>query len=154
MGSFESGSKISRHSCIHREKYSSAARTASPPIPPPPPPPPTKVMQLLLLTLFCQTLVTSGVDVTKMLFMTGVDTPVAGIEGCRVTRCGYTGEDGYEVRYSIRPPSSAPSLSRVCRMGKKQQQRSSFLECAATGSCLVRYTCLRYCTTDADARPK
>lgn len=38
-----------------------------------------------------------GVDVTKMLFMTGVDTTVAGIEGCRVTRCGYTGEDGYEV---------------------------------------------------------
>lgn len=41
----------------------------------------------------------SGVDVTKMLFMTGVDTSVGGMEGCRVTRCGYTGEDGYEVRY-------------------------------------------------------
>lgn len=40
-----------------------------------------------------------GVDVTKMLFMTGIDTTVAGIEGCRVTRCGYTGEDGYEVRH-------------------------------------------------------
>lgn len=39
-----------------------------------------------------------GVDVTKMLFMTGFDTTVAGIGGCRVTRCGYTGEDGYEVR--------------------------------------------------------
>ena len=38
-----------------------------------------------------------GVDVTKMLFMTGVDVAIAGIEGCRVTRCGYTGEDGYEL---------------------------------------------------------
>lgn len=44
-----------------------------------------------------QTLMPDGVDVTKMLFMTGIDTTVAGIEGCRVTRCGYTGEDGYEV---------------------------------------------------------
>lgn len=44
-----------------------------------------------------QTLMPSGVDVTQMLFMTGLDTSVAGIEGCRVTRCGYTGEDGYEV---------------------------------------------------------
>lgn len=45
-----------------------------------------------------QTLMPDGVDVTKMLFMTGMDTTVAGIEGCRVTRCGYIGEDGYEVR--------------------------------------------------------
>lgn len=44
-----------------------------------------------------QALMPDGVDVTKMLFMTGMDTTVAGIEGCRVTRCGYTGEDGYEV---------------------------------------------------------
>lgn len=39
----------------------------------------------------------SGVDVLKIPFMTGFDTTVGGIEGCRVTRCGYTGEDGYEV---------------------------------------------------------
>lgn len=44
----------------------------------------------------------AGVDVTKMLFMTGFDTTVAGIGGCRVTRCGYTGEDGYEVRTYVR----------------------------------------------------
>lgn len=51
-----------------------------------------------------QSLMPDGVDVTKMLFMTGVDTTVAGIEGCRVTRCGYTGEDGYEVSYAVLSP--------------------------------------------------
>lgn len=55
-------------------------------------------MQSLVDRSFIQSLMPDGVDVTKMLFMTGVDTTVAGIEGCRVTRCGYTGEDGYEVR--------------------------------------------------------
>lgn len=51
-----------------------------------------------MLAVCWQTLMPSGVDVTKMLFMTGIDSSVAGIDGCRVTRCGYTGEDGYEVR--------------------------------------------------------
>ncbi|CBJ48669.1 Aminomethyltransferase [Ectocarpus siliculosus] len=55
-----------------------------------------------------QSLMPDGVDVTKMLFMTGVDTTVAGIEGCRVTRCGYTGEDGYEVSV---PYDSAVALA-------------------------------------------
>ena len=35
-------------------------------------------------------------DVTKMPFMSGQDIKVAGVP-CRVTRCGYTGEDGYEI---------------------------------------------------------
>jgi len=39
----------------------------------------------------------SGFDLTNMAFMTGTETTLDGIEGCRITRCGYTGEDGFEI---------------------------------------------------------
>mmetsp|Transcript_22646 Transcript_22646/g.45568 ORF Transcript_22646/g.45568 Transcript_22646/m.45568 type:complete len:415 (+) Transcript_22646:95-1339(+) len=42
-------------------------------------------------------LLPDGFDLTSMAFMTGTDTTLDGIEGCRITRCGYTGEDGFEI---------------------------------------------------------
>jgi len=41
-------------------------------------------------------LLPGGVDLSKVNFMTGFDTTVGGIKA-RVTRCGYTGEDGFEI---------------------------------------------------------
>jgi len=38
-----------------------------------------------------------GFDLTNMAFMTGADVTLDGIDGCRITRCGYTGEDGFEL---------------------------------------------------------
>lgn len=42
----------------------------------------------------------SGVqtDLSRMFFMHGGVMDVFGIKDVRVTRCGYTGEDGFEVR--------------------------------------------------------
>jgi aminomethyltransferase len=44
-----------------------------------------------------QALVPKSVDLSQLYFMQNIVTSVAGIENCRVTRCGYTGEDGVEI---------------------------------------------------------
>lgn len=41
-----------------------------------------------------------SLDLSKMNFMTSTTATVAGIPNCRVTRCGYTGEDGFEISVS------------------------------------------------------
>ena len=38
-----------------------------------------------------------NINMAAMPFMSSVVTSVAGIEDCRITRCGYTGEDGVEI---------------------------------------------------------
>uniref|UniRef100_A0A8C9Y0Z8 Aminomethyltransferase n=1 Tax=Sander lucioperca TaxID=283035 RepID=A0A8C9Y0Z8_SANLU len=47
-------------------------------------------------------------DLSKLTFMTSTLATVFGIPGCRVTRCGYTGEDGVEVSV---PQSSVVELT-------------------------------------------
>jgi len=42
-------------------------------------------------------LLPSDFDLVKMPFMTGADTALLNVQGCRITRCGYTGEDGFEL---------------------------------------------------------
>lgn len=37
------------------------------------------------------------VDLAQLFFMSTGVLRVAGVSGCRVTRCGYTGEDGFEI---------------------------------------------------------
>ena len=36
-------------------------------------------------------------DLSKMGFMYGIDTEIEGFQDVRITRCGYTGEDGFEI---------------------------------------------------------
>eukprot|EP00636_Phaeomonas_parva_P011534 CAMPEP_0118881804 /NCGR_PEP_ID=MMETSP1163-20130328/21180_1 /TAXON_ID=124430 /ORGANISM="Phaeomonas parva, Strain CCMP2877" /LENGTH=401 /DNA_ID=CAMNT_0006818673 /DNA_START=42 /DNA_END=1247 /DNA_ORIENTATION=+ len=43
-----------------------------------------------------QRLVGDQIDLTRMAFMTTTEATIAGAE-CGVTRCGYTGEDGFEI---------------------------------------------------------
>jgi aminomethyltransferase len=38
-----------------------------------------------------------NLDLSKMYFMNNASATIAGVPQCRVTRCGYTGEDGFEI---------------------------------------------------------
>lgn len=50
-----------------------------------------------------------SLQLSNMPFMTSIVATVAGIIGCRVTRCGYTGEDGFEISVS---PNHTVALAR------------------------------------------
>lgn len=38
-----------------------------------------------------------SVDLTKLYFMSSVISSVCGVPDCHINRCGYTGEDGFEI---------------------------------------------------------
>ena len=59
--------------------------------------------QLALQTL-------TKMNLSKLYFMTTTEAEVAGVKNCRVTRCGYTGEDGFEI--SI-PAESGSSIAEA-----------------------------------------
>ncbi|XP_070594893.1 aminomethyltransferase, mitochondrial [Erythrolamprus reginae] len=49
-------------------------------------------------------------DLAKLPFMSSAMMAVFGVQGCRVTRCGYTGEDGVEISV---PAKQAVELSEL-----------------------------------------
>jgi len=56
-----------------------------------------------------QTVLPHNVDLRKMRFMSSIMTTIGGVDGCSITRCGYTGEDGFEISV---PDSNAEQIAK------------------------------------------
>lgn len=47
-------------------------------------------------------------DLTNLYFMNTTEATVCGVPNCRITRCGYTGEDGFEIQFPISSGDTVP----------------------------------------------
>lgn len=53
------------------------------------------------------------IDLADTLFMNSVDADITGIGVCQVTRCGYTGEDGFEI--SVESKKAMDLVDLLCQ---------------------------------------
>lgn len=58
-----------------------------------------------------------GVDLSQVEFMNTLETEIKGIGVCQITRCGYTGEDGFEI--SVDPLKAETLMETLCGFGEK-----------------------------------
>ncbi|KAH7730693.1 Protein GCST-1 [Aphelenchoides avenae] len=58
----------------------------------------------------------TDVDLASLYFMHTAVGSVAGVPNCRITRCGYTGEDGVEI--SVDPSNAATLVQRLLESSK------------------------------------
>ena len=63
-----------------------------------------------------QKLVTNNVDLSNLYFMDGADVEISGMM-CRVTRCGYTGEDGFEISCL-----NSKVVEEILKIGKEEHE--------------------------------
>jgi len=52
------------------------------------------------------------IDLSEIEFMNTIDTNIENIGLCQITRCGYTGEDGFEI--SVMPDRAEDLMNMIC----------------------------------------
>ncbi|XP_053694676.1 aminomethyltransferase, mitochondrial [Sabethes cyaneus] len=57
-------------------------------------------------------------DLSRLFFMNTISDQIAGVEKCRITRCGYTGEDGVEISVPSSKASEIASALLESKVGK------------------------------------